>query len=100
MDALIFVAGATLLALALWDIFQTIVVPRPSPGRFRLARYVVPPAWRAWRRVAARKRDAAARDSFLGFFAPGAAVLLLVMWLAVIVVGYGLILFTFRADIR
>lgn len=38
VDVLIFVVGLGLLGIALWDIFQTIVVPRPTPGRLRLAR--------------------------------------------------------------
>lgn len=100
MDAVTFLAGALILVLALWDIFQTIVVPRPTPGRFRIARYVVPPTWRLWRRIAASKKDAAARDAFLGVYAPGVAVLLLVMWVAVMVLGYGLILFALRGEIR
>jgi hypothetical protein len=100
MDWVFLAAGALVLALALWDIFQSIVVPRPTPGRFRLARYVIPPSWRAWRWLGLRKRDGLARDTFLGLFAPGAAVLLLVLWVATLVLGYGLVLFGLRAEIR
>ena len=100
MDALIFAAGLAILGVVLWDIFQSIVVPRPTPGRIRISRYVVPAAWRAWRVLGQRKRTPEARDSFLGLFAPGATLLLFVMWLAGIVVADGLMLFALRAEIR
>jgi hypothetical protein len=45
-------------------------------------------------------RSNASRDAFLGLFAPGAAVLLLALWLAVMVLGYGLLLFGLRSEIR
>lgn len=95
-----FIAGLALLGIVMWDIFQSIVVPRPTPGRIRISRYVVPPAWRLWRALGRRKRTADARDAFLGLFAPGATVLLFAMWLACMVVAYGLILFAMRAEIR
>jgi voltage-gated potassium channel Kch len=100
VDVLIFIAGVALLGVVLWDIFQSIVVPRPTPGRIRISRYVVPPAWRAWRALGRRKRTADARDSFLGLFAPGAMILLFAMWLAFMVLADGLVLFALRAEIR
>jgi hypothetical protein len=100
VDALIFIAGLAILGVVLWDIFQSIVVPRPTPGRIRISRYVVAPAWRAWRALGRRKRTPEARDSFLGLFAPGATVLLFAMWLALIVIADGLLLYALRAEIR
>lgn len=99
VDIVIGLAGVACLGLVLWDVFQTIVVPRPSPSRLRLARYVVLPAWRAWRAVATRTRTGVARDQLLGLFAPAAAISQLVLWLTVIVVGYGLVLFALRGEI-
>lgn len=97
VDVLIFVVGALLLGIVLWDIFQTIVVPRPSPGRLRLARYVVPPAWRAWRALGTR--GGKINDSLLGLWAPGASILLFAMWLAFIVIAYGLMLWALRSEV-
>lgn len=99
MDAFFLAAGLLILALALWDIFQGIVVPRPTPGHFRMARYVIPPTWRLWRAIGLRTRTGLARDAFLGLYAPAAAVLLLAMWLATMIVGYGLVLFAIRDQV-
>ena len=85
--------------LVLWDVFQGIVVPRPTPGRLRIARYIVPRTWRLWRAFATRTRTGLARDALLGLFAPGAAIMLLLMWLAVLVVGYGLLFYALRSQL-
>jgi len=92
--------GVVCLGLVLWDVFQTIVVPRPSPSRLRMARYVVPPTWRAWRAIATRTRSGIARDQLLGLYAPAAAIILLVLWLTVLVLGYGLVLYGLRDELR
>jgi hypothetical protein len=100
VDLLIAVLGLACIALAMWDIFETIVVPRPTPSRLRLSRHIVRPAWLAWRAIGIRFRSGLGRDAFLGFFAPGAAVLLLAVWLLVLIVGYGLILFALRGELQ
>lgn len=97
MDVLLFVIGLALLGIVLWDIFQTIVVPRPTPGRLRVARYVIRPTWRAWR--AFGTRGGSPTDWFLGLFAPGTAILLFVFWLAIIILADGLMLYALRAEI-
>jgi hypothetical protein len=100
MDAIPLVPGFAVLALVLWDIFEGIVVPRPTPGRLRLARHLVPPTWRAWRWIASRSRTGLRRDALLGLYAPGCAVLLLAMWLAVLLLGDGLVLYGLRDELR
>jgi Ion channel len=99
MDVLIFVAGAALLVLAGADVFETIVVPRPSPGPHRLSRYLVRYTWRAWRWFGVRTRTGLARDGFYGVYAPGATILLLIMWLLLLVAGYGLVFFALRGQL-
>src|ERR1700716_1118532 len=45
-----FLAGATIVFFVLNDVFQSVVVPRPSPwGGFRLTRLVVRGRWRGGR---------------------------------------------------
>jgi hypothetical protein len=93
-----FALGVVLVALTLWDIFQTVVVPRPSPGRLRIARYVVRDSWSLLRRLA-RGRSAHTRDNWFGLFGPATAVLLLGTWIVTLVLGYGLILYAVRDEI-
>jgi len=100
IETVLGIAGLLLVGLALWDVFQTIVVPRPTPGWLRIGRYVVRWTWRPYRSIVVRFKTGLARDAMLGLYAPGAAIMLLVVWLVVIVVGYGLILFALRADLQ
>jgi Ion channel len=93
-----FALGLLLLALVYWDAFETIVVPRPTPGWFRLARYIVRGSWR----IARGRPDAdmsPTRDRLLGLFAPAACVLLLVSWLTGLILGFGLVLFALRDEL-
>src|SRR5262249_35254994 len=66
--------GLLIVALTLWDIFQTVVVPRPTPGRFRIARYVVRDSWGLLRWLA-RGRSPHTRDNWFGLFGPATAVM-------------------------
>src|SRR5450759_4112672 len=91
--------GLLIVALVFWDVFETIVVPRPTPGRFRLGRYLIRGAWRAARATVVAEVGAT-RDRLLGLFAPAATVLLLVAWLTGLILGYGLILFALRAEMQ
>src|SRR5207244_94827 len=100
VDALIFAIGAALLAFVLWDIFQSVVVPRPTPGRIRLARFIVRPTWVLWRWLGLRRRESLSRDWFLGLYAPGAALLLFGVWIVVIILADGLMLFALRGELQ
>lgn len=99
MDIVILLAGLALLGIVMWDIFQTIVVPRPTPGRLRLARYVIPPTWRLWRAIGTRDRSKPPSDWFLGLYAPAASILLFVLWLALIICADGLLLWALRSEV-
>src|SRR6476659_9940554 len=91
MDAVFFALGLFLIILAFWDLFETVIVPRPTPGWFRIARYVVRGSWRVLRAVL-RGRSGEPRDRILGLFAPALVIALLV--------GYGLVLYALRDELH
>ena len=99
MEILAFASGTFLVGLALWDLFQTVVVPRPSPGSFRIGRYLVRDSWRVLRAVR-NGRDGRSSDQVLGLFAPAATIALLLAWLLTLILGYGLVLYAFRDELR
>jgi Ion channel len=92
-----FVLGLALLGLIIWDLFQTIVVPRPTPGIFRLSRYIVRGSWRAVRALGTRGEGR--HERLLGLFAPAATIVLLLAWLLGLVLGYGLVLYALRDEL-
>jgi hypothetical protein len=83
----------TLIVLGVsYDVFQSVLVPRRSGRRFRLAPLFVMFLWRAWRWQALRIRSSRLREDFLGMFAPFALVALLLCWVLSLLFGYGLLL--------
>jgi hypothetical protein len=88
-------AGFFLIALVAWDLFQTVVVPRPTPGRFRIGRYVVRGSWTMVKWIG-RRGPATLRDTLYGLFGPGVAIVLLAVWLAVLILGFGLLMYALR----
>jgi hypothetical protein len=97
-DPIFAAIGIFLVVLTFWDLFQTVVVPRPTPGHFRIARYLVRPLWRVVRSFRDGERGRP-HDQLLGLFAPAMTVLLLVAWLITLIVGYGLILYALRDEL-
>ena len=91
-----FLAGLALSVYVLNDVFQSVVVPRSTPARFRISRLVIVNGWRLMRAAALRSRTAGSRERMLGTFAPLILILLLVIWIAALIVGFGLMLYAFR----
>lgn len=91
--------GLLLVGAVLWDVFQTVVVPRPSSGRFRIARNLMRLSWRVTRAIALRIGTPRRRDGVLGAFAPFQVLLLLVVWVLTLLVGFGLLFFALRDEI-
>jgi hypothetical protein len=99
MEPVAFAVGSFLLALTFWDLFETVVVPRPTPGWFRIGRYVIRGSWRALRAIP-DGRPGRSYDRLLGLFAPAATIALLASWLIALIVGYGLVLYALRDELR
>ena len=94
------VAGAVMVLAVLQDVFQTVVTPRPVAGRWRLGRYVPLGLWRPWRWLALRQGSVRTREGMLGSFGPLAVLASLFTWVALLVLGYGLLLDALRDEIR
>jgi hypothetical protein len=99
MEAIAFALGLLVLVLVFWDVFETVVVPRPTPGWFRIGRYVVRSSWAALRALR-DGRPERSYDRVFGLFAPAMTVILLAAWILGLIVGYGLILFALRDELQ
>jgi hypothetical protein len=90
-----FSAGFVMAAWILNDVFNTVILPRPSPARFRPSVLVTRWIWRAWRRYAEVRRDPDGRERRLGAFAPATVMILLGVWIALLIVGFSAMLLAF-----
>src|ERR1022692_2446646 len=62
--------GIFLVLVILWDVFETIILPRRITRRFRLARMFYRSTWRPWSWIARRMRATNRRETFLSFYGP------------------------------
>jgi len=93
--------GIVIIALALNDVFQSVVMPRATGRRFRLSFYVWRTMWKLWP-IAAWKLhsgDDDAREDFLAVFAPFMLVLLIGVWVGLLIFGFAFVLWGMRGGI-
>lgn len=83
------VAGALLLGVVLWDVFETIVLPRRASSRVRLTRLFYRATWHPFRASARVLKGRSRREAYLSLFGPLSLVLLLATWAGALVVGFG-----------
>src|SRR2546428_7664716 len=74
--------GALLLAVVLWDAFETIILPRRVNRRLRLTRAFYGATWAPWAASARLVRAGNRREGVLSFYGPPSLVLLLAPWAA------------------
>jgi len=91
--------GIAIIGNVLYDVFQSIVVPRPTPARFRIARFFSILIWPRWRALGLRLKPER-RDRWIGAYAPVIVASLLVAWVAGLILGYGLVLFALAPHVQ
>jgi hypothetical protein len=84
----------------LYDLFESVVIPRPSPRLFRIGPLVIRSTWWFWHMLASRRLNVQRRESMLGSYAPSTLILVLIIWVIGLAVGYGIILHALRTQIH
>jgi hypothetical protein len=82
------------------DIFQSVVVPRPTRGSLRLAPFLLDGMWPLWKWIALRFPSAKHRAAFLGYYAPLTVVILLLVWAIALIFGYGLLFLALQGELQ
>lgn len=83
--------GLVLVLVVFYDLFQSVVLPRPSVHKVQLARLLIRPTWRIWRWLGTRSPHATRNEARLAAFGPLALLQLFFVWAVALVLGYGLI---------
>jgi len=84
------ILGILLITTVLWDAFETVVLPRRVARRFRLARLFYRFTWMPWS-VVARRISGNWREAYLSFYGPLSLIFLLMVWAAVLILGFALL---------
>src|SRR5438093_613413 len=85
------VVGVAVIGVALWDTFETVVLPRRVTRRLRPARLLFKSLWKLWLLVAAVIRRPGRRESFLSLFGPFSLIVLLGGWSMMLLLGFALV---------
>jgi hypothetical protein len=93
-------ASVVVLALVLWDAFETVVVPRRVSRRLRLTRLFYRATWQPFAAGARRIRSVKRRESVLSVFGPLSLLLLIVVWATGLILGFGLVHYALGSPIR
>ncbi len=81
--------GSILVLVVLWDIFETIVLPRSVARKFRLTRLFYKSFWRFYIGGISRMFPGRFRSGFLNAFGPLSLLCLLLLWAVCLIVGFG-----------
>jgi hypothetical protein len=92
LNWLVGVLGVLLIAIGLWDVFETIVLPRRVTRRVRLTRLFYRTTWKPWQLVAHTiEKKHKRREIFLSIFGPLSLLALLVVWAVTVVFGFAMV---------
>lgn len=84
-------AGVAVVAVIVWDGFETIVLPRRVTRRVRLTSAFYRSTWRPIAAVAGRFPSGRKRDRYLSYYGPLSLILLIIVWAAGLVLGFALL---------
>jgi hypothetical protein len=93
-------AGLVIIVASFYDLFKSVVLPRPSVNRFIMVRLLFQVFWALWRWVSRRMTNAARRETWLATFGPSAVIAMFLTWALAFLLGYALILDGLRNQIR
>ena len=99
LDLLIGLTGLAVVILNASDVFQSVIVPRPTRS-WRPSAWIARRGWWLVGAIGNRFTDADRRESFYAVYAPLLLVTLMAFWVIGLIVGFGLIFFAIRGELR
>ncbi|MBB6142767.1 hypothetical protein HNQ77_000705 [Silvibacterium bohemicum] len=100
MRAFYFCVGAACLFIALFDAFQTVILPRRATGRFRITHMYFVLTWWPWAQIAGRIKDSRKRETALSYYGPLSLILLIAIWATGLLFGFALLYASLRIPIN
>lgn len=85
------IVGLTLILIVLYDLFQSVVLPRPAINKLATVRYLLRGAWLSWRWVGDRISSLPRRERWLATYGPLSVLFSFTVWALALILGYGLI---------
>ncbi len=92
--------GIGLLGVVVWEMFETIILPRRVERRIRLTRFFFLGTWLPWRAFAGRIQRRKLREELLGFYGPASVLFLFAAWMLGMVLAYSLLFWGFASPLH
>jgi len=92
--------GLALLLVVLYDLFQSVVLPRPAINKLATVRYLIRGIYWLWRWVGNRMSSVPRRERWLAAYGPVGVLTIFIAWGLALVLAYGLIIDGVRDQLR
>jgi ion channel len=80
--------GIAMILVILWEVFETIILPRRVTRRFRFSRFLFRVNWVLWKAVVVDLVPRRNRETWLSYYGPLSLLFLLFVWAAGLIVGF------------
>jgi hypothetical protein len=99
MSYVMLVLGAGVVIVVLWDVFETIVLPRRVTRKYRLTRLFYRYTWILWG-AAVRLVRGRRQETLLSYYGPFSLIFLLSLWALGLIFGFALIYYGADSSLR
>ncbi len=91
MTTMALIGAVALILIVLWDVFETIVLPRRVQGPLHLTWLLYRATWAPWSAMGRMVHKHDRRETFLSLYGPLALLFLLFVWASGLIVGFATI---------
>jgi len=91
MSVLTAIIGAAMIMVILWEVFETIILPRRVTRRFRFSKFIFRVNWVVWKAAVVELVPRRNREQWLSFYGPLSLLFLLFVWAGGLIVGFALL---------
>jgi ion channel len=95
-----FLVGLALILVVFYDLFQSVVLPRPAINKLATVRFLIRRLWAGWKLVGDRISSIPRREKWLATFGPISVLSVFGLWALALILGYGLMIDGVRSDMR
>ena len=99
LDAVFGCAGLAVVVLIASDVFQSVIVPRPT-NALRPSALISRSGWRLAGTIGMRFRNPERRETLYAVYAPLLLVTLMAIWVIGLILGFGLIFYALRGEFQ
>ena len=95
-----FLVGLAIVLVVFYDLFQSVVLPRPAINKLATVRFLLRRMWAGWKLVGDRITSIPRREKWLATFGPLSVLTVFAVWALVLILGYGLMIDGVRDEMR